>query len=623
MKSKNIYVFNILLISGLLVLSKYIVSYALNYEEDLFFKIFRLAYEDFESYALISESLSRLSLKTNISNIIISENIIGFPFLSLIWHSIFFKLFNYYSFIILEVIFYFLIIFLLFKIFFLIKKNNSVAFFSTIFLLLILETLILLSSNDNFNFFISNISFKFLLPLSEFYGQRFPHPLVTSVYFFSFMYIVAKINITDNFHIKKKYAFWLGVCSIFLINSFFHHFVKASLFVLVFFIVKYKLLFFELLKKNLKSLIIYLILLIFGFSILLLQLYFAEPDYFVRIGVNEINLDEKIYLLKILLKKLLQLEILTIIFFCFFVRYNYKLFYIYEKDVSNYDLLFLFFVSSLLSPYIFVIVAPKFTHVYYFWSAIKFSGFLFLFAIIIKVLINLKLNIDNKILLFNLCLLLIIINFYNNFSLQKKSDNKLINDRNEVQIFLDKKQYKNTDKLLFSNDYVSMHLWLKLKNYNIIRTEGFVSSYSDEIIENLIFNYFKMINIDQVAFKKILDENEETKFKRNNFAAIFNVKYSVNSVLHKKPIEEEYSLNIQERIKKLSPLVQWHLFFSNSEKGRLLKKYQNFKINKKLMPDIIILKKKKYKNIKSSLQALNYLETFSNASFSIYEIDRQ
>ena len=38
MKSKNIYVFNILLISGLLVLSKYIVSYALNYEEDLFLR---------------------------------------------------------------------------------------------------------------------------------------------------------------------------------------------------------------------------------------------------------------------------------------------------------------------------------------------------------------------------------------------------------------------------------------------------------------------------------------------------------------------------------------------------------------------------------------------------------
>ena len=35
MKSKNIYNLNIILISTILVLSKYIISYALNYEEDL------------------------------------------------------------------------------------------------------------------------------------------------------------------------------------------------------------------------------------------------------------------------------------------------------------------------------------------------------------------------------------------------------------------------------------------------------------------------------------------------------------------------------------------------------------------------------------------------------------
>ena len=34
---------------------------------------------------------------------------------------------------------------------------------------------------------------------------------------------------------------------------------------------------------------------------------------------------------------------------------------------------------------------------------------------------------------------------------------------NEVQIFLDKKQYKNTDKLLFSNDYVSGNSLVKIK----------------------------------------------------------------------------------------------------------------------------------------------------------------
>ena len=618
MKSKHIYTLNIIFLSGLLVLSKYLISYLLNYEEDLFFKIFRLAEEDFESYALITESLTHFSLKTNFSNTIISEKIIGFPFLSLIWHSILFKFFSYYSFIILEFIFYFFIIFLLFKIFFLIKKNYTIAFFSIILLLFIIELLILLSNSNILTIYTTNFFYKILLPLNEFYGQRFPHPLVTSVYLFSFIYIVAKTNKINEIHIKPKYAYWLGVCSIFLINSFFFHFIKASIFIFIFFIVKYKSLFFEVLKKNLNSLAIYLFLLLIGFSILFLQLHYAEPDYLIRIGIYEINFNDKIFLLKVLLKKLFQIEILIIIFLSFIARYNYKKLNIKGDDIANYDLLFLFFISSLLSPYIFIIITDKFTHIHYFWSAIKFSGFLFIFAIIIKILINFKFNF--KILSFNLSLILIILNFYNNYAKQKNSNNQLINDRNEVQLFLDKKEYKNTEKTLLSEDYIAMHLWLKLKNNNIMRTEGFVSSYSDEIIENIIFTYFKIINIDNSIFKKILDENEDTKFKRNNFAATFNYKYSVNSIRHKKQIEDEYSLKIQKRINKLSPLVQWHLFIPNSDKKRLLKKYKNFTFNKQLMPDIIILKKSSSdKKIKASLKKFNYEETFSNNSFTINE----
>ena len=107
MKFINIPNSKILLISTLLVLSKYLVSYLLNNEEDLFFKIIRLGYIDFETYALITESLSRLDLKTDWSSILISDKAIGFPFFSLIWHAIFFNFFSYYGFIILEIIFYF------------------------------------------------------------------------------------------------------------------------------------------------------------------------------------------------------------------------------------------------------------------------------------------------------------------------------------------------------------------------------------------------------------------------------------------------------------------------------------------------------------------------------------
>jgi hypothetical protein len=56
MKFVNLNNLIILFFSTLLVLIKYIVSYFLNYEEDFFFKILRLSYEDFESYALLVES---------------------------------------------------------------------------------------------------------------------------------------------------------------------------------------------------------------------------------------------------------------------------------------------------------------------------------------------------------------------------------------------------------------------------------------------------------------------------------------------------------------------------------------------------------------------------------------
>ena len=622
MKSKNIYNLNIILISTILVLSKYIISYTLNYEEDLFFKIIRLADKDFETYALITKSLSQLNLKTDFSNILVSEKIIGFPFLSLIWHSIFFNFFSYYSFIILEIIFYFLITFLLFKLFYLIQKKYINALFSLILLLFGIELLTFLSNSNIFGLSINYFFFTLLLPLNEFFGQRFPHPLITSVYLFTFIYVVGKINKTNDVLINSKYAYWLGVCSIFLINSFFFHFVKASIFLFIFLIFKYKFLFFKMLRKNLYSLTIYLFLLSTGFTILLLQLHLAEDDYSTRLGIYEININDKILILKVLIKKLFQFEILIIIFLSFFARYNYKKIGIKGNDIINYDLFFTFFLASLLSPYLFIIFTNKFTHLYYFWSAIKFSGFLFIFTILIKIFLNIKFKINIKILSTLLIVSMFLLSFYNNFSKQKKADYQLINDRNEIRLFLNKKEYKNTDKSLFSDDYAIIHLWLKLKNKYLIILDGFVSSYSDELLENIKFNYLKMINVSELDFKNMLTENENLEYKRNNFASTFGYKYSLNSIRNKKPINLEYSLIMQKKIKEISPLIQWHHFFSNSEKERLLNKYKNFKLDKNLIPNLIILKNDSVnKNIKLSLKELNYIEVFSNKSFTINELN--
>ena len=148
----------------------------------------------------------------------------------------------------LEVIFYFLLLLLLFKIFYVINKNYDYAFIIIISLLLILEILIFFINSELALF--SKISYKIFLPLHEFYGQRFPKPLVTSIYLFTFIYIVAKFNSTNNVLFKPKYAFWLGICSIFLINSFFFHFVKVSIFLVIFFLYKFKFSILKILRKK-------------------------------------------------------------------------------------------------------------------------------------------------------------------------------------------------------------------------------------------------------------------------------------------------------------------------------------------------------------------------------------
>ena len=618
MYSQKIYIYKLIIISSLIILSKYIVSYFLNFEEDLFFKIIRLGEEDFESYALIVESLSHLNLKTNFSESIVSEKIIGFPFLSLIWHSFFFKFFGYYSFLFLEIIFYFLLLLLLFKIFLLISKNYDYAFISVISLLLILEIVIFLINSELILF--SKISNKIFLPLHEFYGQRFPKPLVTSVYFFGFIYIVAKFNAANNVLFKPKYAFWLGVCSIFLMNSFFFHFVKVSIFLLIFFLYKFKFSIFKILKKNFLSISIYSIMTLIGFCILILQLNYAEPDYLNRIGIYKINLNEKLKIIQIFIKKIFQFEILAIIILCFVARYNYKNLDINKNNKVNYDFLLIFFISTLLSPLIFTTFINKFTHINYFWSAVKFFGFLYIFSIFMKLIFLYKLKINFRTITIFLSFILLSLSFYNNYTKQISYDNQIIYDRNEVKEFLNKKEFKETNKTFYSKGYALMHNWLKQKNKYLIKTEGFVSSYSDEILENLIFNYFKMTNISKLEFEKKLNQNEDTQYKRNNFAANFNYKYSVNSIRHYKPIKEEYSPNIVKRINNLSPLIQWHLFFPNSEKKRLLEKYSKFKINKNLMPDLVIIKKSnKYKKINLSLIELEYEKIFSNQTFSIYK----
>ena len=71
---------------------KYFVSYYLNFDEDIFFKILKLSETDFYEYAQMVEGLSNYKLKFDWSIKQPAEKIQGFPIFSFVWHAAFFNI---------------------------------------------------------------------------------------------------------------------------------------------------------------------------------------------------------------------------------------------------------------------------------------------------------------------------------------------------------------------------------------------------------------------------------------------------------------------------------------------------------------------------------------------------
>ena len=131
-------------------------------------------------------------------------------------------------------------------------------------------------------------------------------------------------------------------------------------------------------------------------------------------------------------------------------------------------------------------------------------------------------------------------------------------------------------------------------------------------------NLMKFLMIDNDDFFKMLNKDEKNLYGRNNFAHSFVYKYTVNSLRYYKPLEIQYSKKLQERIMTIPPIILCYTFFPNSEKKRLMNKYKNFKINEKLIPEILVINnKKKNENLNKIISKYNLQEVFKNYSFTI------
>ena len=612
--SERKYLISVIVISVCLVIIKYIISYYYNLNESLFFKIITLGEKDFTLYSYIVESLSRLDLYTDWNEVEQAKGIIGFPIFSVIWHSIAYVFFGHYTFLILEILFYSLLIVLIFKVVYCLNENLNYSIIITTSLFLLLEFLIFANTLFDINFL------KVIqLPIYEFLIYRFPRPLVTSTYLFAFIFFLLKFNSQKNIKLTYKYSFIFGGLLFFLINLFFFIFVTCFIAIFIYSILKFKKKIFSYFRENILQISLFLFIVLLGLIFFITQLILTEEDYPNRIGTYPINIEEKIILFKLFLKKIFQWEILLLIFLSIFLRLDNKIINLNEIKNSRYDVLLIFFFSSLLSPFVFLIFTNKAIALYQFWTTVKFVGFLYLFICIGQfVLIKLK-NKYVKKFIFILPISLIFLNFANNIIKQNEKDNQLIIDREHVRNYLIENNYKNQNKLLYSDLSLFTHVWLELGNKNFINQFGFVVSQTDEQFENIKMNIMKIFMIENDDFLKMLYEDEENLFGRNIFAHSFTYKYTVNSLRHYKPLELEYSQNMQERIMDIPPIIWWYTFFPNSEKERLMNKYKNFQINQELIPNIFIIKNvKKNEKFKKNISSYKLKEVLKNINYTIF-----
>ena len=571
--------------------------------------------KDIQYYPLII-SLSEFNFNPTFLEYYNNSKIINLPLASLVVHSIFYKLFNIYSFIILEYILHSLLIFILFNIFKKIFNSSSIAA-----LFCILIYILILSLKEISNFVEPQIFYKLYDLLSENFGTRTPRPLVTGVFYFSFLYYMMffeeKIKNKLNYNYVLKIAIFLGL----LANSFIFLFIHSFIFLLIFLIKSSGTKLIEWIKFNYKKIFYFIFLLAFFLLPIVFQNLYGENDYSSRAGLISIGLEKKLFLIKYYLVNLLRFEFL--ILFLLILVLNW---YLNKKDFLNLNtdkinIFFLLTISSIFSPLIFFIFSPKIISIFHFLNIMLFSFIFYIILSLFYILYFLLKKFDTKnyhsnkipyIILSIICVF-IFVPLELNYFLKNKNQRIEIN---ELHKFFNKNNLKNTNSKLFTNDLLTMNLWLLNDNTQLVISDAMTNSLSDSKIEFNLLNSFKDFDMEEKQLKELISF-KKSQLRNKLFMMLFSYKYQANS-LYTYSALENYNKTDQDLIIKTSPFRVQRQIIPETEKERIINLYKKLKINLDLLPNYVVL------NISNSFENFNiknnrYKEIFKSKNFLIYK----
>jgi hypothetical protein len=560
--------------------------------------------EDFLYFPFVI-NLSEINFKPDYLKAGLISGMLPIPTYSIIVHSLLYKIIGSYSFLVLELFFFFAFIYLLVKIF----QEIGFDLYQTIIALLIL--IIFLSINSYLKLFY-NFPYLSILNLFEY---RFPRPLVTSSFF-----LLGFLFILKFYKIRQKSLFFIYLGIIFAINfsSMIYNFIILSTLFLIIFIKKNIDNKFNNILEESKKIMLTAIFFLFFSSPFLFTYFFSEKDYLGRIGIIDLDFDQKFYLLKYILIKLSSIQFLTAFIFLNLLYFFLRKKYFFEKKILNF--IYIYFLSSILSLILFVIVTPAITEIYHLINLVAMTMILVILIFLVMVLIILFNNYFPNLLRKNIIFLLffnlffiILINFFI-FSNIKNKDLNFRKDLILLNMYLSK--ISNLDSLLTFN--TKLQVWWLLKNKKYLKSvDSIISPEKDLSLEENFFQNMIFLKVPPSNFDIMLKNNKIGWRYNNDLVKYLSFyKYQANSlVTFNNSID--FDSDVLNFIKLSSPLYTMQIAIPNSERKRLVTSYINAKKKISIAPDLIIIEKnsfiKKYKIDVSqycSLKGFNSLKVY-------------
>ncbi len=594
---------NIIFLSLFLVSFKWLFIWYLNINSNVVTTVIDNI-QDWQYFTLIY-NLSDFNFAPVYDDQVKSSNYLTFPIYSILFHSISYKFFNIYGFILVEFFAIFTFFYLLQKIFFEIGLNFSQSIF---FGLLIICAPSIIQ-------YLNLYQIQYFSAIKELYNSRIPRPLISHLYLFFFIYLLLTIKNYEQLNYKKIVL--IGSLFAFMWGSFYINFIVSGLIFTSYYFLILK-------KKNnfiknflTDTFLVFVFFSIFSIPIIYLVFVGGEPDYARRVGLISLDLEKKQILLKHFFNKLISVKFLfifTIITFCFYILRKKNSF-----NKTKIELLYIVFLSSFLAPLIFIILSPKISEIYHFSNMIVALSF-FILVIFIFLILNLfrhYLTLQKLTINF---LLIIFISFYSftTYTEIKKNSKKISSiHKSELMNFINNKSFDKKKSILTFDGKVQSSLILS-DFKNLIIVDGINTSQNDEIIENKIIDIFHYFKLDQRDFNKFI-QNEKTSWRyiNNYIGKTFYMKYQANRlVTYQNSVD--FSNEEMKFILNSSPLHSQQLIIPKFEINRLKRKFSNNESSKKLNPQIIIINNNDFFSEKIEINKNSFCHKILNETYEIY-----